>query len=410
MNKFRGTVPPPTAFQETLREITETLARELACPTQRAPDWSDFEWTIARAVAAMHGVSPLLSKTLRWQGPAGWVTFLEEQRVHTATRHTRIAELLQRLDERGRAEGIAAVALKGAALHAIGLYAIGERPMADIDLLVRPADAERMARLLESLGFYETGASWKERVFTPAVERAVGGLGEHSDNDIKIELHERICEKLPWRITDVTDCVFPTQARPGVNAYPSTASLMIHLLLHAAGAMAFQALRLLHLHDLAQLSSRMTEADWDHVLAQRTSGGRLWWAFPPLNLASRYFSSRIPGRVLAALADDCPFVLDMVSRRRTLYEVSYSYPCIDAFPGVEWVQSMRELLEYAVSRVRPSAEHVALRQYTAKAHAWASQSQWARLSQGRRIVRWVTSRPPRAVTMHAVSAALGDAQ
>jgi hypothetical protein len=410
MNESRSAVPPPTAFQGTLRKITETLAGELACPTQRTPDWSDFEWNIARAVAAMHGVSPLLSRTLRWQGPASWMTFLDEQRIHTATRHRRIAELLQHIDERGRATGIAAVALKGAALHAIGLYAVGERPMADIDLLVKPEDAARMARLLESLNFYEACASWKERVFTPIVERAVGALGENSNNNVKIELHEKICERLPWRITDVTDCVFPAQARPGVNAYPSTASLMVHLLLHAAGAMAFQALRLLHLHDLAQLSSRMTEADWDQVLAQRRRAGRLWWAFPPLNLASRYFSSRIPGRVLAALADDCPFVLNRVSRRRTLYEVSYSYPCVDAFPGVAWAQSIREVLEYAVSRVRPSAEHVALRQHTANSEAWASQSQWARLSQGRRIVRWMTSQPPRAVTMHAVSAALRCAQ
>jgi hypothetical protein len=408
MNEPRSA--PTTTLPGTLRKITETLAAELATPTQRAPDWSDFEWKIARAVAAMHGVSPLLSKTLLWQGPAGWMIFLEEQRIHTATRHRRLAELLQHIDERGRAAGIAAVALKGAALHAIGLYAVGERPMADIDLLVKPADAGRMALLLESLGFYEACASWRERVFTPIVERAVGALGENSNNSIKIELHEKICERLPWRITDVTDCVFPTQAHPGVNAYPSPASLMIHLLLHAAGAMAFQALRLLHLHDLAQLSSRMTEADWDQVLAQRRRSGRLWWAYPPLHLASRYFSSHIPSRVLAALADDCPFVLDRVSRRRTLYEVSYSYPCVDAFPGVEWAQSIREALEYAVSRVRPSAEHVALREHSAKSDAWASQSQWVHLSQGRRIVRWVTSRPPRAVTMHAVSAALRCAQ
>jgi hypothetical protein len=405
MNESRSTVPSPTTFKGTLRKITETLAGELACSTQRAPDWSDFEWKIACAVAAMHGVSPLLSKTLRWQGPAGWMTFLEEQRIHTATRHRRIAELLQNIDERGRAAGIAAVALKGAALHAIGLYAVGERPMADIDLLVKPADTERMAGLLKSLGYYESCAFWKERVFiTPVVGHAVGGLGEHSNNNVSIELHERICERLPWRITDVTDLVFPTQAHPGVNAYPSTASLMIHLLLHAAGAMAYQALRLLHLHDLAQLSSRMTEVDWDQVLAQRRPGG-LWWAFPPLNLASRYFPSRIPSRVLAALADDCPYVLHLVSRRRTLYEVSYSYPCVKALPGVEWAQSFREVLEYTVSRGRPSAEQIALREHSAKTDAWASQS-WARLSQRQRIVRWVTSRPPRAVTMHAVSAAL----
>src|ERR1700730_17010597 len=144
MNESRGAGPPPPAFQGTLCQITETLAGELACPTERAPDWSDFEWKIARAVAAMHGVSPLLSKTSHWQGPADWMTFLEEQRIHTANRHLRIADLLQRIDERGRAQGIAAVALKGAALHAIGLYAIGDRPLADLDLLARPADAERM--------------------------------------------------------------------------------------------------------------------------------------------------------------------------------------------------------------------------------------------------------------------------
>ena len=302
------------------------------------------------------------------------------------------------------------VALKGAALHAIGLYAIGERPMADIDLLVRPADAERMARLLESLGFYQTSASWKERVFTPIAKLAVAGLGEHSNNYVKIELHERICERLPWRITDVTECVFPTQARPGLNAYPSTASLMIHLLLHAAGAMAFQSLRLLHLHDLAQLSSRMTEADWDQMFANRRHGAGLWWAFPPLNLASRYFSSHVPNHVLAALADECPLVLRAVSGRRTLYEVSFSYPCVDAFPGLEWAQSIRELLEYVANRVRPSAEHIALRERAVKSEAWASHSQWVRLSQGRRIARWVMSRPSRPVTVHAVNAALRYAQ
>jgi hypothetical protein len=60
--------------------------------------------------------------------------------------------------------------------------------------------------------------------------------------------------------------------------------------------------------------------------------------------------------------------------------------------------------------VRPSAEQIALREHSVKSDAWASQNQWARLSQGRRIVRWMTSRPPRAVTMHAVRAALRCAQ
>ena len=93
----------PRALQAALRKITETLASELACPTQGSPDWSDFEWLLARAVAAMHGVSPLLSRALHWRGPAGWVDFLEEQRAHTSNRHGRIDELLLQIDRLTRA-------------------------------------------------------------------------------------------------------------------------------------------------------------------------------------------------------------------------------------------------------------------------------------------------------------------
>jgi len=410
MNNSHSAVPPPTVLQTTLFKITETLAQELARPTSRAPDWSELEWKIAPAVAAMHGVSPLLSSTLPWQGPAAWRQFLEQQRAHTAQRHARIVELLRRIDVRARADGIAAVALKGAALHAMGLYESGERPMADIDLLVRPADAERTAGMLESLGFYESCASWKERVFTPVDEHVPGRLGEHADNNIKIELHERICEKLPWQITDITSLVFPNQATRGLNDYPSRASLMIHLLLHAAGAMAFQALRLLHLHDLALLSSQMSQADWDEVLAYRSRGRELWWALPPLELMRRYYGAEVPARVRVALEIDCPFLLEKISKHKSLYEVSYSYLWVDAFPGIEWSHSVREILRYTISRVRPTAEHLAHREQSAKIQAWASEGQWARMSQGRRIARWLISRPTRPVTMHAVHAALAQPQ
>jgi hypothetical protein len=91
-------------------------------------------------------------------------------------------------------------------------------------------------------------------------------LGEHADNYLKVELHARIAEKLPLRITDVTDSVYPRTPHPGLNAYPSNAALMIHLLIHAAGAMASRSLRLLHLHDIALVSSRMAGSDWDELV------------------------------------------------------------------------------------------------------------------------------------------------
>jgi hypothetical protein len=403
-----GGEPRPAALQAALIKVTEALARELGSPNPTPPDWSDFEWAVAPAVAAMHGVSPLLSGVLRWQGPRPWVKFLREQRAHVAERHARIERLLSRIDQLGRAEGVAIVALKGAALHAIGLYREGDRPMADVDLLVRPQDVRRAAQLIESLEYYEHRKSWKERAFAPRDGHEAGKLGEHSRNDIMIELHDRICEKLPLHTTDITAIVFPAQPRAGLNQYPSRAALLVHLLLHAAGSMAFQSLRLLQLHDLALLAVRMTAADWDELLQWRTGKRGLWWALPPLQLLSRYYSLEIPGRVLGRLKLECPWFLHQTVQRRCLSDVSFSHLWVDAFPGIEWSQSVREMLSYARSRVRPDREHLALRGTTTDAQPWAASSQWSALSQTRRILHWVVRRQTRPATMHVVRAALAQ--
>lgn len=410
MRAPRGGTIPPALLQRRLTHITETLAAALARSGQPMPDWTQFDWTLARAVAAMHGVSPLLSRALRWPAPGAWLDFTEQQRVHTRRRHARIDELLRCIDRRARDSGIAILALKGAALHAIGVYSPGDRPMADIDLLVRPRDSQRTAALIASLGYAEYGASWKERAFSPIGAHRVGPLGEDSGNDVKIELHERICEMLPRSVTDISQVIFPSRARSGLNPYPGKAALMLHLLLHAAGAMAFQSLRLLHLHDLASLARLMRPADWDAILEYRARARSLWWALPPLGVMRRYYAEAFPARVLAAFECDCPWLLERWSRRRTLSDVSYSHLRVDAFPGIAWSQSLAELLAYALSRIRPDAHWQAQRESASKNEAWASESQWANLSQHRRILRWLTSRQSRPVTMHAVRAALAQCQ
>src|SRR3546814_13507435 len=75
-----------------------------------------------------------------------------------------------------RAAGLAVVPLKGVALHALELYAPGERPMADIDLLVREGDAGMAVAMLQGLGYVESYAQWKHRVFKPADGQPVPGL------------------------------------------------------------------------------------------------------------------------------------------------------------------------------------------------------------------------------------------
>ena len=401
-------VPSPAELHPTLCKVTETLARELASPSQRAPDWSEYEWTIARAVAAMHGISPLLARSLRWHGPSSWSAFLNEQRTHTRARHWRIQELLHSLDEKTRQLGLAATPLKGAALHQLGLYEAGDRPMADVDLLVRPADVERTAGMLATLGFQQSGQTWKERIFTRIDENIPAALGEHSNNSLKIELHERICEKLPWNLTDASEFVFPPSPRAGLNGYSSNGALMRHLLLHAAGSMAVQGLRILQLHDIALLAMRMSEADWDQLTGSGTADAQVWWGFPPLELMARYYPSRVPRHILTALRADCSYFLRVLAARKSLVDVSYSYLWIKAFPGIEWSQSISEFAAYAANRLRPDAEQMTRRKLVATTQAWAKQSDWSSMSQGRRILRWLTSRQARPTIMHVITSAFAQ--
>ena len=402
-------VPSLSELHPTLCKVTEKLARELAHPSPTAPNWSDEEWTIARAVAAMHGISPLLSRLLPWRGPDAWTVFLDQQRTHTRARHGRIQKLLLSIDCEARQTGIVATALKGAALHQLGLYEAGDRPMADIDLLVRPADGDRAAALLTSLGFRQAAQTWKERVFTPVEASVAAEFGEHAANGLKIELHERICEKLPLYLTDISESVFPSRPTAGLNDYPSNASLMRHLLLHAAGSMAFQGLRILQLHDIAQLAGRMSDADWNEISGVRQPRARMWWAYPPLEMMSRYYEA-VPRHVLAASKNDCRLVLRALGAKKSLVDVSYSYPWVKAFPGIEWSKSIGELLGFAASRIRPNALHLDQRKHDATSQNWGKQAEWTSLSQSRRMLRWLTSRPTRPVTMHAIAAAFAQSK
>lgn len=398
--------PAAKVLQKALRSTTETLAAELASPGPVAPQWSELQWRTACAVAAIHGVSSPLASRLRWSGPAEWQRFLQLQREHTLIRHGRLQQLLQALDTRLKQAAIPAVALKGVALYAIGLYKPGERPMADLDLLVRGPDVERTAAVLRALGFRGSYLCWRHQTFVQEVVRAPGPIGEHADNDLKIELHERICERLPLYDIDISQIVFPGRPHLGLNAYPSKAALMTHLLLHAAGAMLARSLRLLQLHDLALLCSHMTESDWMQFMSDTAGGPGAWWSMPPLALTALYYPHAIPQHLLAMLSAQCPWVLRRASRQYRLSDVSLSRLHIEAFPGIEWAQSIQEAFRYAVQRIRPDEETRAVYDHVVSTEAWASNSPWFQVPRYRRVLRWMTSRPARPATMHAVRAAL----
>jgi Uncharacterised nucleotidyltransferase len=407
MSRVAIPLPPFRKLEAALLRTTEFLAQELSLPGMEPPQWSEFEWRVAEAVAAMQGISALLSAVLKWTGPEHWQAFLAEQKTHTLLRQQRIEGLLSTLDSQARDAGISVVALKGAALLGIGVYPPGMRPMGDIDLFIDSADLNVSARLLTAMGYVESYETRRHKVFVPREARGPVGFGEHVDNPIKIELHNRIAGCLPVFETDITSLEFPQRPRAGLNAYPSIAALMRHLLLNAAGDMLTRGLRLIQLHDIALLAGRMSSADWKELLAPSTGDGGWWWAFPPLTLSARYHPAAIPAAVIDALARDCPWLLRQVSRRHKLADVSWSRVRIQAFPGIEWSRSPRETLLFAMNRVWPSRESRSEMRHWVAAEARLAGVPWYRLSRARQILRWIFSRPPRVQTMLSVRSALG---
>ncbi|HWG75770.1 MAG TPA: nucleotidyltransferase family protein [Steroidobacteraceae bacterium] len=402
-------LPARARIEAAVRLATERFVQELASPGASAPGWSEFEWTMARAAAVLHGVTPLLA--CAWQGPDHWVRFATEQVRQTAVRQRRMRRALALIDRQARHAGLPFVALKGSALHAIGLYRSGQRPMADIDLLVSPAQATRMRQLLGELGFQEVAAIWKHRIFEappPHGEHVGSPFGERADAPLKIELHDHIAERLPARPIDITDKIWPGNPRPGLNAYPSQVALLLHLLLHAAGNMVDHGLRLIHLHDLALMALRMEVADWDWLITQRLSGMPPWWALPPLELVERYYPGRVPPPILMKLRSLCPRSLRRRARRQSLSDTSYCALRVRAFPGLSWAITATGKLDYLRKRLWLDRESRHGRTVSQR-QTWATDNSWVgRQSQVVRIMRWVLCAPIRPAPLYVIRLAISD--
>lgn len=403
-------LPPYKAIATALRKTTEHLAREVAEPLDSPPDWSEFEWAVARSVAVMQGTTFLLASRLRWQGPRAWQSFLEQQHEQCLLRDAVIGLLLERLDMATRESRIACVAMKGAALRALDVYAAGERPMGDVDLLVREADLKAAAAMMTRLGYFGTSVPDREIIYELPRTSPIKMGGEHADNPLKVELHTSVAEPLPVRKVDITARLLPLDAKFGINAYPSLAALLLHCLLRAASNMRAHALRQIQLHDIAMVTRRMGASDWASFLEGSKTADERWWMYPPLALTARYYRCGTPPEALAELRAACPSVLRAVSDREVLTDVSWSNLKISALPGIAWSRTAGDLFGYARSRALPDRRALAAIDVAVEQQPQLTAVPWYQLSHGRRIMRWLLSRPPRVQTLTSVIETLKDAR
>jgi hypothetical protein len=400
-------LPRFEVIDAALRVTTERLTREIAQPREQPPTWTDFEWTVARAVCAMHGISALLATHLRWQGPPAWQAFLHGQREQSLACYERIGHLLARLSRAAERADLGCVPLKGSALREFAIHHPGDRPMGDIDLLVRPADAARATGLIESLGYQPAYQARRHDVFEPVAAGAAHGYAEHLRNPLHIELHQSVGEPLPVATVDITAQIWPAQTRAGFNPYASFAALLRHVALHASGNMRANAMRFLQIYDCALLSRRMGTSDWAELLGTNPRV-TAWWLYPALSLAERYVPCSVPASILGELAAVCPTRLRRRFETCEVSEVSWSNLRILALPGIEWARDLGEKLQLARSRAWPTREDLDELRGGVRTLPALAASRWYSGSHAARILRWTFGKPPRVQTLASIQAALSE--
>lgn len=199
----------------------------------------DGLWEYVVNLACEHEVGGAMIGRLRAERiepPQGaWVQLEachEQIAAANAYRQSRIAPCLRRLAE----EGIAFRLLKGVAMNAVFSDHAGSRAMIDVDVLIRPEDADRADRVLRELGC-TPGADLLNDDFYPRFyyER------EYLTSDrpaVKIDLHVRPFRPLRYARTVPRDAMWAESLRVRYGeaevAIPGLVDMLIHLAGHAA--------------------------------------------------------------------------------------------------------------------------------------------------------------------------------
>lgn len=277
------------------------MAAWLTEPPGADPGWSPDTWQAFKLASRVHGVAPLLHELLQsspWLA-AGLKAWLARQAELNAQRVLRMqAELRDILALFARHE-VAVAPLKGSVMTACFYELPGQRPLADLDLLVRPADFERAQALLRQMGYEPAVAHWKHTEFVkPGNRTVVSTEFEHPDNPRKLELHRHCRETFGGPVIDLTGLMWQ-HIRPGEllgqpARLPQPEALWLHLLVHHTYHAWQGKARLIQLVDLARLTPQVGQPTG---LLSRIDAR---YTYPSLALLRRYFPAAIDEALIAA--------------------------------------------------------------------------------------------------------------
>jgi hypothetical protein len=260
------------------------------------------DWDAWRSIVFAQGLAPHLRRRIATSTVANHVpesarTWIAEQDELNSRRIDVMHADLKAVLSAARDERIAVMPLKGAFITTLPGTDPHRRPMADLDLLVRPRDRQRIGAVVESLGYTaerDDSPRPTHDVFVDAdsAGRILSMDGEHPENPRRIEIHVEVKRHLwGWDTSDYLTAALWAGARPGevlgiACAVPRLADVFAHLAIHASSDLLGGRGRLVQWLDLADAAERV-----DPGAVRSLPHPRL--CYPALRLAARAMPRRM---------------------------------------------------------------------------------------------------------------------
>jgi len=331
--------------------------------------WGEAEWAAARHAALVHGVAPLLAARLE-SSPA-WAAlapalrdYCVEQRRLNGLRAAALRADLAAILRAAAAAGVAVLPLKGAVLVERAYAEPGLRPMADLDLLVRPQALPQLHALMLRLGYHSYEETPRHRAYLRGELVVASWDGEHPDNPRGVEVHSAVGEQLRAIRCDITAALWEGASESCCAGapcrMPTADALLQHLLIHTCHNIVNRRLRLIQLYDLALIAPQVGEAAWQAMADSFARAGEARLLFAPLAMAEAVFGPLAPPAARARLAQATPAALRRLLAQTTpselslcnRSEVSPQFRLAWYRPGGEWLGALLRVALPAPTELR----------------------------------------------------------
>jgi len=208
--------------------------------------------------------------------------------------------------------GIEAMLLKGSALAHTIYGSFVDRPMGDLDLLIRPERAQEAWSLLQSKGGWTWQASsWPVERYT--AHQHLPPLVKTRGAEVRLELHTALLPNghpFDWPLDNIWRGAQRLAVRERSLLVPHPLHQLLHVCLHFAWSHEMRWGSWRALRDVAAITRR-TDVEWGpfvHLARESRAMTCCYWS---LRLARTLAGARVPDHVLAALRPPRPeFVLE----------------------------------------------------------------------------------------------------